>query len=270
MSIKKIAVKLYDLLRLIKYSNPFLKNHISILKNNAVLRILGNGDSINDVELSTDAVDYMVVNRHVIAHNYVEIQPKYYMLADPYFFDCEAGISVLKQINQITQWNMIVFLPYRRSYVKKMLNLFDNSNIRVQFYNSCPYDVNSYCSSYIYNHQLAMPAVQNVLVACIMMGIQMKYSRIELYGVEHNWLPNITVSEDNVVYMKDTHFYDKELGESKKHLLKIDYPLGEWISFFAQMFKSYMQIKQYVDESQIQTKIVNKTKGSFIDAFERE
>ena len=147
------------------------------------------------------------------------------------------------------------------------------SNIHVVFYNSNTVDKSSYFSSFAYKHQLGMPKMQNVMVASIMLGLLMKYSVIELYGVEHNWLPNLYVGEDNLVYLKNEHFYDKDNVKPKpqKDIQHLDeYPLYLNIQHYARMFQSYWEIKKYVESNNIKTEIINMTKGSFIDAFKRK
>ncbi len=268
----KLLLTLISLLRIIKNSSWKNRKIIPIADNDIKLRVLGNGKSLIETSLSNDCtVEYMVVNRHVLADNYVEIKPKYYVLADPYFFDHPEGKKILQKINEKTTWQMTLFIPYNRKI--DFTKWFDNSLITVIPYNNSPFNGYKYIAYQLYNKKLAMPVVQNVLVACIMLGIYMKFSRIELYGVEHNWLKNLYVGDDNLVYLLNEHFYDKEkvLPRPQKDIQNLDeYPLYRNISDYARMFQSYWEISKYIKETGITTKIINCTKGSFIDAFERE
>lgn len=241
---------------------------------NRTLRILGNGKSLNDDNLSSgQSVDYMVVNRHVLADNYQEIKPKFYVLADSHFFEHQEGLDIVNKINEKTTWPMYLCLVFSWKNRKAMKRIKFRSNIRVVFYNSNTVDQSSYFSSFAYKHQLGMPKMQNVMVASIMLGLLMKYSVIELFGVEHNWLPNLYVGEDNLVYLKNEHFYDKDNVKPKpqKDIQHLDeYPLYLNIQHYARMFQSYWEIKKYVESNNIKTEIINMTKGSFIDAFKRK
>lgn len=262
------------LLNIILRSDYFSKRKIETPGKGRVLRILGNGKSLNNVNLgNNDKIDYMVVNRHVLAENYKSLKPLYYVLADPHFFNHEEGISVMHKICEQTNWNMTMFVPFtRRSCFYRKIDC-KNPKISIKTYNFLSFLGYERIAYALYDLQLAMPVVQNVIVAAIMLGLQMKYDAIELYGVEHNWLNNLYVGEDNLVYLRNEHFYDKKEVNPKpqKEIQHLDeYPLYLNITHYARMFQSYWEIKKYVSHKTIHTRIVNKTKNSFIDAFERE
>ena len=100
------------------------------------LRILGNGKSLNGVELANEEmIDYMVLNRHVLADNYVELRPKHYVLADGHFFMREEGIEILKKINEKTTWDMSLYLYFDKKMLGKIESLFTNSHITIKTYN---------------------------------------------------------------------------------------------------------------------------------------
>lgn len=239
------------------------------------LKILGNGKSLNENEFSHDScTEYMVVNRHVLSDTYGEIRPLYYVLADPFFFTNSAGQDILQKINDQTSWKMYLFVPYGIKTKKHAQEIITNPNIVLQYYNAFGCTKPKQWAYFLYNHRLAMPSVQNVLAACIMLGIYMRFSRIELYGVEHSWTKFLFVGEDNQVYLENPHFFDKdkkiEARPMKDIQLMDEYPLYMALENYAQMFKSYWEIKRYLSHSKLPIDIINKTKGSFIDAFRRE
>lgn len=264
-----LTIKSY--LRILRFSSWKCRKLIPLADNDTTLKILGNGKSLVEIDLSTkDKVEYMVVNRHVLADNYVEIKPQYYVLADPFFFTHPDGKNILKEIDEKTSWDMTLFVPYNRK--AQYAGWFRNTKISVKSYNATSFNGFTRIAYKLYDKKLAMPAVQNVLVACIMLGIYMKFRRVELYGVEHNWLKNLYVGDDNLVYLLNEHFYDKEkvLPRPQKEIQNLDeYPLYLNILHYSKMFQSYWEISQYVKETGITTKIINCTKGSYIDAFER-
>lgn len=264
---------LIDILRILIHSKYNNKKNFSIVSTNNILRILGNGKSLSNFEIEKESnIDYLVVNRHVLADNYKIIKPSYYVLADPHFFSHKEGMSILERINNDTTWEMTLFVPYGSKTISRMNEIMTNKNICVIGYNSQKYNQLAPLSSYFYKHQLAMPCVQNVLVAAIMIGIMKQYQRIELYGVEHNWLNNLYVGDDNLVYLSNPHFYDKGNVKPKpqKDIQYLEeYPLHKNIKDYARMFESYWEIKKYLDQINSSIKITNRTKGSFIDAFER-
>ena len=270
-------LKLYftfrDLVRIIIRADIYSKKKIGTPGKGRVLRILGNGKSLNNTSINkADNVDYMVVNRHVLADNYLDIKPRYYVLADPHFFTHEEGLEVMRRIDNSTCWDMSVFIPFRRRKSVHWNKEFKNERISLKTYNAFFFFGYEKIAYFLYEKQLAMPMVQNVLVAAIMLGIQMNYDVIELYGVEHNWLKNIYVGEDNLVYLLNEHFYDKEKVSplpQKTIQHKEEYPLYLNISHYARMFQSYWEIKNYLKRRNLNSRIINKTKDSYIDAFER-
>ena len=269
----KLFFTIEDLLRIILHANYQSRKIIGTPGCNRKLRILGNGKSLNDESLADNTnVDYMVVNRHVLADNYQTIKPRYYVFADPFFFNNPKGVDILRQINEFTSWPMTVMIPYSRGIKKEYSQLFSNSNIILKTYNIFPFQGYTSIAYWCYDHQLAMPVAQNVIVGAIMMGISMKYHTIELYGVEHDWLRHLYVGDDNLVYLENDHFYDKEKVKPlpQKEIQHLDeYPLYMNIGHYARMFQSYWEIKKYINDRKIATRIINMTKHSFIDAFER-
>lgn len=271
---KNIYYTIIGILRIIKKGNYFSRKQFVPISSNKVLRILGNGKSLNDVSLiEDDAIDYMVVNRHVLGDNYTTIRPAYYVLADPHFFRHPEGLNVIKTINEKTTWSMTLCVVYTKEAKQALKQIVDNSNIKIIFYNQTAFEGYNNLRYYFYDQQLAMPVVQNVLVASIMIGLQMNYMHIELYGVEHSWTKYLFVGENNVVYLENPHFFDK--GKVSAQPVKDiqhtnEYPIYLILKNYSRMFKSYWEIKNYMIATRKSNHICNKTKGSFIDAFKRE
>lgn len=260
----------FYLLLLIKESNWRLYDKLNSKEHpNRTLKILGNGNSLNEVLSQLDSnVDYMVLNRHVLHESYSAIRPRYYVLADPYFFIKEEGLECLRKINNSTDWKMTLFLPNNTSGVENQM--FSNMNIKIQRFNGTPFVGFDCLRLFFYKHNICMPMVQNVLVACIYIAICLKYKEIEMYGVEHSWTKSLFVGADNIVYQHDPHFYDKK--EVKPVVMDKSpfdgfYKFHEILRDYAQMFESYQQLRRYADSKGCH--VVNMTRGSFIDAFER-
>lgn len=261
----------FSILCLLKYANWKLYDKLnSSIVPNRKLCILGNGSSLTEslCNLNVD-VDYMVLNRHVLHDSYTDIKPRYYVLADPFFFVEKEGLECMRKINECTNWEMTLFLPNNTSGVEK--KLFSNNKIKIQRYNTQSFHGFNGLRYFFYRHNICMPIVQNVLVACIYIGICLKYKKIEIYGVEHSWTKYLFVGDDNVVYQYDPHFYDKQdirPRPMQKSITHEPYKLHEILRDYAQMFDSYWDLKYFAKEMS-GVHIVNKTNGSFIDAFEK-
>lgn len=271
---RKLFLSVYSLWNIIKNGHFFSKKKFVPVEKGKILRILGNGKSLNNNNLCReDNVDYLVVNRHVLSDNYLELRPSAYVLADPHFFSHPEGLNILREINNKTQWKLdlyIVFSKKNRSLIKEYIT---NINISVIEYNISQFDGFKSLKYLFWKYQLSMPVVQNVLVASIMIGILKCYQTIELYGVEHTWTKYLFVDENNVVYLENPHFFDKEKVEAKalKDIQHTEeYPFYLILKNYSRMFESYWEIKEFLKDSKMKVRIINKTKGSFIDAFEKE
>lgn len=271
---KKLFFTIIDLLKILKQGNYFSMRQFTSISDNRILRILGNGQSLNDVSLTPNTkIDYLVVNRHVIGDNYTTIKPSYYVLADPHFFYHPEGINIIKEINSKTKWPLQLYVIYKKGIKKTIKGFINNPHITLIMYNICTFNGYNKLKYLFYDWQLAMPLVQNVLVAAIMIGIQKKYSLIELYGVEHTWTKYLTVDENNIVYLDNPHFFDKEKAPAKpvkeiQH--EKEYPFYLILRNYSKMFESYWEIKNYLQTTNKNTLILNCTKGSFIDSFPKK
>ena len=89
-------------------------------------------------------------------------------------------------------------------------------------------------------------------------------------GVDHSWLNEIFVTDENVVLLNQKHFYDqlkskhmpmsKDLNSSRK--------LHEVLQKFYYTFRGYHEIAEF--SSNYHVVVYNLTAGSYIDAFKRE
>ena len=249
-------------------------NRLSERPHKSILRILGNGNSLNEMLDSfsdEDDIDYMVVNRHVLSDSYIQLKPNYYVLADPHFFTNSEGISILEKIKEKTTWQLEIFLPYSKENKRKFFDFFqENTFITLTFYNMNEYYGPEEHRQFAYDHNLAMPSAQNVLVPSIYVGICINYNNIELFGVEHNWTKYLFVNDNNDVCLEDIHFYDKDkinyrvMKKATGSLFKIH----EALNMYARMFQSYWELQEIAKQKEIS--IINYTPNSFIDAFNRK
>lgn len=272
--LKIIYRKLFDLFYTFSWLINFLlktdrKNHIQYKEGRGLLNILANGPSlVNDLENSIFSEgDFSVVNYFYKSPYFVKIKPAIYVIVDPYFFSNEESY---KSIIEVVQWPMKFIVPYYAWKRYRILRCMPNPYIEVVPIHGITYRGVNQLRHWIYKHGLAMPKGQNVLVPSIFNGINMGYKEIKLYGVDHSWTRSLCVSEDNHVCAIDTHFYDTEQVALEPYM-KCNgdyYYLHELLRDFATMFESYQLLQCYANY--MGCNIINKTKGSFIDAFKRE
>lgn len=261
-------ISLKSLVRVIYTSISHSYNRIIPDNSNEKLYVLCNGNSLNDIIMNPEkSKHYMVVNYFCFSEFYTTVRPKYYVIADPAFYTDDNAISALIKLNLETTWEMTLFLVNcnPNSTIK---NILTNQLIKVSYINGTSVRGFDKMRYFFYNRQMAMPIVQNVLVACLMIGIHLRYKVIELYGVDHSWLRYLTVHKDNKTYMIDSHFYDKD-EISEVEFVPHGYKYHEIIDMFSRMFKSYHDIIKYIDVCKIPVQIINMCEDSYIDAFEK-
>ena len=264
--LKKSSSTIFWLIKVV-YSTD-MKNHVKCQENVQLLTILANGPSLKDDLDKIDFTkgDFSVVNDFYLSPYYKKIKPKYHVLADPVYFRNDDDI---KPFIDAVRWDMKFFVPYSALRKVALLNNMPNKYIEVVPYNSCTYQGFECFRNWIYRKGLAMPKVQNVVVASIFTGINMGYKEIRLYGVDHSWTEALRVNNNNQVCFRDTHFWDgaevqltpwyTSYGEPQRmHLVLRDLSVT---------FYSYHQLRLYANDNCC--KIINYTPNSYIDAFDR-
>lgn len=242
------------------------RNHIK-KGDHKQLSILANGPSLSkELEsINLDEGDFSVLNFFYKSPVFKQIKPTVYVLADPYFFTDDHMMPILESVD----WPMSLFVPYRAWRSLSVLKKCPNKHIHVIPYHTGDYAGFECIRHWLYKHGLSMPIAQNVLVPSIFNAINMGYKEILLYGVDHSWTETIRVNSRNEVCQVNTHFYDDKEVELKpfKKCSGEQYLMHEILRDFAQMFESYHYIRKYADL--VGCRIINCTKNSFIDAFER-
>ena len=254
-----------------------IKNYIEKVKEVKPVLIVANGPSFDINEIPSGRREDFVfcfMNNSPLSSIFWEIRPEYYTQADPLFFqekvDKEDIYLTIERLRKEVSWNMTFFVPY--NHYKEAKAIY-SSNPRLQIipYHDTSFSVNLKKEerNMMYHLGLDTPIVQNVLVGAIFCLINSGYKLIELHGVNHSWTSQLVVNERNEVCLKDDHFYDKKRAEYKPwyRYTGTIYKMHEILRDLAQMFDSYWVLRDYADSEGV--KIINKTQGSFIDAFER-
>lgn len=238
--------------------------------NTGLLRILGNGDSLKSIlDTMSSECDYMVMNAHILHPSYIELKPKYYVLADPAFFHprpCYDSTRILHKILEETTWEMTLFVPWEHT---RGVDLKSTEWVTVEYVNQSWYTGPEQYREFVYEHNLAMPNVNNVLASAIYLSIYLGYKNVELYGVEHSWTRDIYVNDQNQTCLRDSHFYDKEVVNEKVIVDSNGHPMKfhEVLKLYMDYFPAYWELRGLAEKHNCH--IVNCSPNSFIDAFEK-
>lgn len=247
----------------------------SSFSNPDELLILANGPSLNrTVEESADFIQgktLLAVNFCVSSPMFERLRPELYLIADPLFWIVpEKRVQLFKTMAEKTTWDMNFFVPARALKDKEWQPLLaGNPHIKLYIYNTTPVEgFQSFCN-WIFRKGWGVPRPHNVLIPSIAMGLRLPFRKIYLAGADHSWLPEITVTDDNVVLMHQKHFYDqnKSQADTVKQENLNSARLYTILYHMHVAFKSYFILEAYARK--VGKEVINVTPGSYIDAFKR-
>lgn len=264
------------LLRTDRLTNPLKKTNAG-----KTITLLANGPSLKKIipQLFTapefQNTDFVVVNYFANESVFWELKPQHYCLADPMFFKKshreKDALELYSKLNEVN-WNINLYIPENLKKNFRQFSQLKNPYVQVIGINTVAYQGFEVFRNYFYKMGLAMPILYTVAHLGIYIGINSGYSRIRLYGVEHSFLESLCVNEKNQLCNRDRHFYDE--GEiNLKPIIKNDsmdeiWKIADYLIAISNMFKGHEQLEAYAKFSFV--KILNCTKGSYIDSYERE
>ena len=280
---KKIFIKLYDYLKLlwetfVSLISIVLFTSFIVSRKNSKFRksniedvhILANGPSLKDIlENKLEFLknnDTLAVNFFANNPIFFKVKPKYYVLLDPGLFfgsghvELSARVPVMMNNLSKVTWEMTLYVPYSKTIVEKIKNQLNNSYIKIMPF--CPTRVTGFKSfrNWAYKHNLGLPSSKNVLLPSILLMLNRGYKRVYLYGAEFSWTKTYAVNPENgKIYTDDDHFYDMNRLPLKKGQFKFD------LSCLVDALDATDYLAEYADY--ISAIIINRTPGSFIDAF---
>lgn len=245
--------------------------NIPHIRRDAPLYILGNGPSLRD-NIENDLYllrhnDTLAVNFAANAPEFALIQPNFYVLADPHFFqrpDDPNVAKLLASLNAVT-WPMTLFIPVKACLAPGTIC---NNNITLRRFNFIAAEGFPWFENLAFSHRRAMPRPRNVLIPSIMIGLWLGYTEIRLLGADHSWLKTISVDDNNRVVSIQPHFYKEDSREQQRiRTAYLSLPLHQVLESFHIAFRSYHRIRSFADRQGVH--ILNCTPDSFIDAFDR-
>ncbi|WP_198139801.1 hypothetical protein [Pedobacter sp. BAL39] len=218
-----------------------------------------------------------VVNFFALSSEYQEIRPRYYVFADPTFWDTsishefqDRGTSVLELIKNTTDWELDIIIPYAAA--KRFVAFFkDKPNIHVYYFNLSTFDTDTRLDYSVYESGYGAPHIQNVLVLAVFASILAGFKEVNLLGAAHSWLEELRVNAENEVCLLDKHFYDDNQDVKLLPWKKIAggiYKMHEILIDLSRTFLGYHKMQNFALHKGV--KIYNCTEGSYIDAFPRK
>jgi len=240
--------------------------------------VLGNGPSLK-AALAQKPEHFrnkslICVNSFALSDDYVKLQPRYCVMLDPGLWKANHDyiVNTMAALKEKTTWEFHLIIPHEAKISDRIRSLSENPNIKIHYFNYIVYKGFEGIGHYLFRKNLAMPQSQNVLVASLFFAINLGYEKIEMFGADHNWHESLAVREDNVVCVKQVHFYENEnevkyipfyKPNSRQETFRMDEAFHAW----AKVFYGYIRLRNYAESRG--AKIYNATEKSFVDAFER-
>ena len=250
-----------------------------------VATCLANGPSAKEVIENKrgliQSTDILVVNNFVLAPEFLELKPKYYVILDPMYFI--EGFSVVheegkdEQIVRVKKnnekvrsillnvdWKLNVLIPSHKGANKFASIIKDNPQIRVIRYNATRIAGFKKFQEFCFSKGWGLPSSKNVVIPALINLINIGYKEIFLYGVEMSWTKTMNIDEETgLMYFKDDHSY----GKGKIRCFNKG-AYCWWLKNISEMLCALDVISYYAQYKKV--RIVNRTKYSFVDSFEYE
>ena len=246
------------------------KKNIDI-KKHIGCTILANGPSLKSAiennELELENVDIFCVNSFCESEYFWKIKPMNYFLIDGQFFNptverCKNQVDILvKSLNKV-DWDINLFIP-SHAINGGVLKGLDNNRIHIVKMNTTTIEGYDWFCNLLYSSYLGMPMCINVVIFAIMTAINMKYESIFMYGIDHSFSAQLFVDEENCVCSRESHVYSTEA-----RIFKLpETTMAQTLLDMSNAFRIHEKLEKY--SKKIGVKIINCTKGSFVDAYER-
>ena len=238
------------------------------------ISVLGNGPSLKAFIETHNVLDKdaICVNFSPLTDAFYVIRPKYLVLIDPEFYNVsnESVMSLSEAIRTKVTWEVTIITT--KAHLQKAASLYGGKNIRFESLPQIPFEPRTKrfieYRNRMFRKGITMPSAQNVAIAAIFMAINSGYKQVNLYGLEHSWLKDTYVSENNIPCLKDEHYYGTQDVPWAFNSDGTPWKLYQLMEALGLVFKGYIDLQVYADYLG-DVKIINKTKGSWIDAFER-
>lgn len=243
--------------------------------------ILGNGPSLKEDLPQIIArgehlsKDLMAVNFFAEDERFEELRPAYYVLSDPMFFrdsrQRERVAKLYRLLSERVSWRMTLYVQFYNPEHFDYQRAVSNPNIRIVHFHTQMYRGFRSLEFWLYRHGLGSANFGTVVQNCAYIALLLGYKQLELYGVDHTLLEGLCVDRENRLCRAITHYYDTSEAVAKpifKNVPHEPYTMAEYLAELAELFRGHEVLRAYADS--LGARIINRTKGSMIDAYERE
>lgn len=243
--------------------------------------LLANGPSLRDELPELIAreehlhKDFLAVNYFAEDERFTLVRPKYYVLSDPTFFrrccDWDRVQRLYATLNERVTWPMTLYVQYYNPDRFDYRAALPNPQIRI-----VPFHSQLYCGFpslefFCYRHGWGNGNFGSVIQNGEFIALHLGYRTLHLYGVDHTFFDGFCVDGQNRTCMRRTYFYDAE-PELKPLLFTASnpprpYTVHAYLAEKCELFRGHEVLARYAKH--LGARIINHTRGSLIDAYER-
>ena len=242
--------------------------------------ILGNGPSLAEdlprliARGEHTAKDVMAVNYFALDERFGTVRPAYYVLSDPMFFrdsECRDRVAALyRTLDSKVTWPMTLYVQFYNPEKFDYRAALPNPRIRIVRFHTQVYRGFGSVGFWLFRHGLGSANFGTVVQVGEYVALLLGYRRIELYGVDHTLLDGLCVDDANRLCRADRHYYDAGPRAPQPIYMKVPhvpYTMSVYLAEVAELFRGHEVLRDYA--ASLGARIVNRTRGSMIDAYER-
>lgn len=242
--------------------------------------ILGNGPSLGEdlprliERREHETKDVMAVNYFALDERFATVRPAYYVLSDPTFFRDSTHrnrvTELYRTLNEKVMWPMNLYVQYYNPERFDYRAALPNPNIRIVRFHTQLYRGFRGVEFWLFRRGLGSANFGTVVQVCEYVALLLGYKTLELYGVDHTLLDGLCVDEENRLCRADRHYYDAVPATPKPIFQNVPhrpYTMSVYLAEVADLFRGHEVLRDYA--ASLGARIINRTRGSMIDAYER-
>ena len=243
------------------------------------MAILGNGPSLAAElpELLRDPGDrdFMAVNYFALDERFTLLRPSYYVLSDPMFFRDsplrDRVAELYRVMNERVAWPMALYVQYYNPERFDYRAALPNPLIRIVPFHTTLFRGFRSLEFRLFRRGLGSANFGTVVQVGEYIALLLGYLRVELYGVDHTLLEGLCVDGRNRLCRADRHYYDAGTAREPQPVFQkvppVPYTMASYLAEVAELFRGHEVLRDYA--AWLGARIVNCTRGSMIDAYER-
>ena len=241
------------------------------------MAILGNGPSLAEElpELLRDPGDrdFMAVNYFALDERFTLLRPSYYVLSDPMFFRDsplrDRVAELYRVMNERVAWPMTLYVQYYNPERFDYRAALPNPLIRIVPFHTTLFRGFRSLEFRLFRRGLGSANFGTVVQVGEYIALLLGYRRVELYGVDHTLLEGLCVDGRNRLCRADRHYYGtaREPQPVFQKVPPVPYTMASYLAEVAELFRGHEVLRDYA--AWLGARIVNCTRGSMIDAYER-